>query len=182
MRIILLGQRAFAVEVLKKLVSENENVVAVISDNKPSPHVEDVLISEASKLGMPTYQISNWSSVETQDLFVSLKSDLCVMAFVEAYIPKKILDIPRIGCIQFHPSLCPLYRGPSAMSWAIANGEKFTGCTVHYVNKFLDSGKIITQKKIRIKKNDNPKSIEKKVLKIEHKIYPLAIIKVLSNL
>ena len=62
------------------------------------------------------------------------------------------------------------------------NGEKFTGCTVHYVNKFLDSGKIVIQKKVRIKKSDNPKSIEKKVLKIEHKIYPLAIIKVLSNL
>ena len=162
--------------------SENENVVAVISDNKPAPHVEDVLISEASKLGMPTYQISNWSTVETQDLFASLKSDLCVMAFVEAYIPKKILDTPWIGCIQFHPSLCPLYRGPSAMSWAIANGEKFTGCTIHFVNKFLDSGKIIVQKKVRVRKNDDPKSIKKKVLKMEHEIYPQAIFDVLSNL
>ena len=64
----------------------------------------------------------------------------------------------------------------------INNGERFTGCTVHYVNKFLDSGKIVIQKKIRIDKNDNPKSIEKKVLKIEHKIYPQAICTVLSSL
>ena len=129
MRIILLGQRAFAVEVLKKLVLESENVVAVISDNKSSPEVEDVLISEASKLGIPAHQISNWSSVESQKLFASLNGDLCIMAFVEAFIPQKILDTPKIGSIQFHPSLCPLYRGPSAMSWAIANGDKFTGIT-----------------------------------------------------
>ena len=64
----------------------------------------------------------------------------------------------------------------------INNSEKFTGCTVHFVNKFLDSGKIIIQKKVRIKKDDNPKSIEKKVLKIEYLIYPQAICEVLSNL
>ena len=84
--------------------------------------------------------------------------------------------------LNIHPSLLPKYKGLNTHERVIMNGEKFTGCTVHYVNKFLDSGKIVIQKKVRIKKNDNPKSIEKKVLKIEHKIYPLAIIKVLSNL
>ena len=76
----------------------------------------------------------------------------------------------------------PKYKGLNTHERVIANGEKFTGCTVHFVNKFLDSGKIIIQKKIEIKKNDNSKTIEKKVLKIEHKIYPLAICNVLSNL
>ena len=84
--------------------------------------------------------------------------------------------------INIHPSLLPKYKGLNTHSRVISNSEKFTGCTVHYVNKFLDSGKIISQKKIRIKKKDNAKSIEKKVLKIEHKIYPQAINKVLSNL
>ena len=84
--------------------------------------------------------------------------------------------------INIHPSLLPKYKGLNTHKRVINNNEKFTGCTVHYVNKFLDSGKIIIQKKVRIKKNDNPKSIEKKVLKIEHKIYPRAIQRVLSNL
>ena len=84
--------------------------------------------------------------------------------------------------LNIHPSLLPKYKGLNTHERVINNEEKFTGCTVHYVNKFLDAGKIIMQKRVRIQKKDNPKSIEKKVLKIEHKIYPLAIIKVLSNL
>ena len=84
--------------------------------------------------------------------------------------------------INIHPSLLPKYKGLNTHERVISNGEKFTGCSVHYVNKFLDSGKIIIQKKVRIKKNDNPKSIEKKVLKIEHKIYPRAICEVLFSL
>ena len=77
--------------------------------------------------------------------------------------------------INIHPSLLPKYKGLNTHKRVIKNNEKFTGCTVHYVNKFLDSGKIIFKKKFRIKKKDNDKSIEKKVLKIEHKIYPKAI-------
>ena len=84
--------------------------------------------------------------------------------------------------INIHPSLLPKYKGLNTHERVISNGEKFTGSSVHYVNKFLDSGKIIIQKKVRIKKSDNPKSIEKKVLKIEHKIYPRAICEVLFNL
>jgi methionyl-tRNA formyltransferase len=169
LRIILIGQRAFALEVLKKLVYEKENVVAVISDNKPSPHVEDVLISESSKLGIPTHQISNWSILENQDFFASLRGDLCIMAFVEAYIPKKILDTPSIGTIQFHPSLCPLYRGPSAMSWAIANGEKFTGITVFWPNEKLDEGPIMLQKVCEIDEDENMGELYFK------KIFPLGV-------
>ena len=84
--------------------------------------------------------------------------------------------------INIHPSLLPKYKGLNTHQKVIDNNEKFTGCTVHYVNRFLDSGKIISQNKVRISKKDNFKSIKKKVLKIEHKIYPIAINKVLSNL
>ena len=169
MRIILLGQRAFAVEVLKSLVSQNENVVAVISDCKLSPNLEDVLIAEASSLGIPAYQISNWSTEEAQDTFASLNGDLCVMAFVEAFIPQKILDTPSIGSIQFHPSLCPLYRGPSAMSWAIANGEKFTGITIFWPNEKLDEGPIMLQKICEIDEDENMGDLYFK------KIFPLGV-------
>ena len=84
--------------------------------------------------------------------------------------------------INIHPSLLPKYKGLNTHEKVIANGEKFTGCTIHFVNKFLDSGKIIVQKKVRVRKNDDPKSIKKKVLKMEHEIYPQAIFDVLSNL
>ena len=84
--------------------------------------------------------------------------------------------------INIHPSLLPKYKGLNTHERAMKNNEKFCGCTVHYVNSKLDSGKIIIQKKIRIFKNDNIEKIKKKVLKQEHQIYPKAISKVIINL
>ena len=82
--------------------------------------------------------------------------------------------------INIHPSLLPRYKGLNTHQKAIKNKDKFSGCTVHYVNSKLDSGKIILQRKIRINKKDNEFSLEKKVLKIEYLVYPAAINKILS--
>ena len=84
--------------------------------------------------------------------------------------------------LNIHPSLLPKYKGLNTHEKVIRNKEKFSGCTVHFVNSKLDSGKIILQKKVSINKQDTPKSLAKKVLKQEHILYPKALIKVLSNL
>ena len=84
--------------------------------------------------------------------------------------------------INIHPSLLPKYKGLNTHLRAINNKEKYSGCTVHYVNSKLDSGKIILQKKVRILKNDTCKSLSKKILKHEHIIYPKALKKILFNL
>ena len=83
--------------------------------------------------------------------------------------------------INIHPSLLPKYKGLNTHQRALNNKEKYSGCTVHYVNSKLDSGKIILQKKVKIKKNETVKGLEKKVLKIEHNIYPIALNKILTN-
>ena len=82
--------------------------------------------------------------------------------------------------INIHPSLLPRYKGLNTHRRAIQNKDKFTGCSVHYVTEKLDSGKIIMQKKIKILKKDTPKSLAKKVLKQEHKLYPKAILKIFN--
>ena len=82
--------------------------------------------------------------------------------------------------VNIHPSLLPKYKGLNTHDRAIANKDKFAGCTVHYVNEKLDSGKIIMQKKIKITARDNVISLAKKVLKQEHKLYPAAIIKIFN--
>tara|TARA_Y100001970_G_scaffold252067_1_gene325536 strand:+ start:3048 stop:3626 length:579 start_codon:yes stop_codon:yes gene_type:complete len=82
--------------------------------------------------------------------------------------------------INIHPSLLPKYKGLNTHYRAIKNREKFAGCTVHYVNSKLDSGKIIIQRKVKISKKDNHISLAKKVLKLEHLIYPAAIKIILS--
>ena len=83
--------------------------------------------------------------------------------------------------LNVHPSLLPKYKGLNTHNKAIQNKDKYSGATVHIVNEKLDSGKIILQKKVKILKSDSVKSLEKKVLKIEHKIYPKAIIKLLAT-
>ncbi len=79
--------------------------------------------------------------------------------------------------INIHPSLLPKYKGLNTHQRAIKNNEKFSGCTIHFVSHKLDSGKIILQKKVKIYKQDTPKSLAKRILKVEHKLYPKAIIK-----
>ena len=96
-------------------------------------------------------------------------------SFIQNFIKKfkgKIVNI--------HPSLLPKYKGLNTYQRALKNKEKFAGCTVHYVTNELDSGKIILQKKVKIKKNDTVNSLKKKVLKKEHQLYPAAIRKIIS--
>ena len=82
--------------------------------------------------------------------------------------------------LNIHPSLLPKYKGLNTHERAIKNKDKYSGCTVHFVNSKLDSGKIINQKKVKISKFDNSKTLAKKILIEEHKLYPAAIMKILS--
>ena len=83
--------------------------------------------------------------------------------------------------INIHPSLLPKYKGLNTHKKAIENNDKYAGCSVHFVTAKIDSGKIIMQKKVKIKKNDTIYSLSKKVLKKEHLLYPAAIKKILIN-
>ncbi len=80
--------------------------------------------------------------------------------------------------LNIHPSLLPKYKGLNTHERVIKNKEKYSGCTVHFVNSKLDSGKIILQKKVKITKKDNSVSLSKKILKQEHILYPRAIKKI----
>ena len=82
--------------------------------------------------------------------------------------------------LNIHPSLLPKYKGLNTHHRAIQNKEKYSGCTVHLVSPNLDSGKIIIQKKIKVKKDDTPKKLAKRVLIEEHKLYPKAILKIFN--
>ena len=106
---------------------------------------------------------------------------ICLAGFMKI-LSKKFISKFNGKILNIHPSLLPNYKGLNAHRRVIEKKEKFTGCTVHLVNNRLDSGKIILQKKIRVFKKDNENSLSKKVLKIEHKLYPKAVKKLLTNL
>ena len=82
--------------------------------------------------------------------------------------------------LNIHPSLLPKYKGLNTHERAITNKDRYSGCTVHFVTAKLDSGKIIIQKKVKINKKDTPRTLANKVLAEEHKLYPEAILKIIS--
>ena len=106
---------------------------------------------------------------------------ICLAGFMKILSPNFIQKFEGI-ILNIHPSLLPKYKGLNTHEKVIKNNEKFSGCTVHFVNSKLDSGKIILQKRIKISKSETPKSLAKRILKQEHILYPKALIKVLSNL
>ena len=110
------------------------------------------------------------------------KSDIhliCLAGFMKI-LSKNFIKNFKGKILNIHPSLLPKYKGLNTHERAIRNKDKYSGCTVHFVNSRLDSGEIINQKKVRIKKLDTPKTLAKRILIQEHKLYPAAIIKVLS--
>ena len=110
------------------------------------------------------------------------KIDLICLAGFMKILTNNFIKKFKGKILNIHPSLLPKYKGLNTHQRAINNNEKFTGCTVHYVNYKLDSGKIILQKKVRIFRNDSSQKLAKRVLKQEHLLYPKALKKVLINL
>ncbi|MBD1109134.1 phosphoribosylglycinamide formyltransferase [Pelagibacterales bacterium SAG-MED50] len=104
---------------------------------------------------------------------------ICLAGFMEI-LSKNFINNFKGKILNIHPSLLPKYKGLNTHEKAIKNRDRYSGCTVHFVNSKLDSGKIINQKKVRIKKIDTPKSLAKRILIQEHKLYPAAIMKILS--
>jgi|TARA_B100002003_G_scaffold15996_1_gene13373 phosphoribosylglycinamide formyltransferase-1 len=104
---------------------------------------------------------------------------ICLAGFIKV-LSKNFIRKFKGKIVNIHPSLLPKYKGLNTHKRALENKEKFTGCTVHYVTTKLDSGKIILQKKVKIKKKDTVNSLKKKILKKEHQLYPSAIRKIFS--
>jgi phosphoribosylglycinamide formyltransferase-1 len=104
---------------------------------------------------------------------------ICLAGFMKI-LSKSFIKNFNGKILNIHPSLLPKYKGLNTHVKAIKNKDKYSGCTVHLVNSKLDSGRIINQKKVRINKLDTPETLAKKILAQEHKLYPVAIMKLLN--
>ena len=155
-------------------------IVLVVSNNFSAKGLD---YANKSKINNVFIKDSNKKRFEDRLLKLLKKNNvdlICLAGFM------KILSISFIRkfnkpILNIHPSLLPKYKGLNTHNRAIKNKDKYSGATVHIVNDKLDSGKIILQKKVKILKSDTRKSLEKKVLKIEHKIYPKAIVRLLTS-
>ncbi len=111
----------------------------------------------------------------------SKKIELICLAGFMKILSKSFIKKFKGKILNIHPSLLPKYKGLNTHQRAISNSEKYSGCTVHFVNYRLDSGKIVLQKKVKISKDETAKSLANKILIQEHKLYPKAIRKVFSH-
>ena len=123
--------------------------------------------------------------ISEKKILKDLKSNdiklICLAGFMKI-LSKDFIRNFKGKILNIHPSLLPKYKGLNTHHRAIQNKEKYSGCTVHLVNSKLDSGKIILQKKVKLSKKETPSSLQKKILKHEHILYPKAISKIFVNL
>ena len=104
---------------------------------------------------------------------------ICLAGFMKV-LSKNFIKKFKGKILNIHPSLLPKYRGLNTHERVLNNKEKYSGCTIHFVNSKLDSGKIILQKKVKVSKNETRATLAKKILHQEHKLYPKAILKVFN--
>ena len=163
------------------------------SKTRQSPISIDLVISNNSKakglnyakifkIKKKVYKFNN-KSLDESRLLSTLerqKIDMICLAGFMKILTKNFIKRFKGKILNIHPSLLPKYKGLNTHQRVLKNNEKYSGCTVHFVNSKLDSGKIIIQKKIKISKNETKFSLAKKILTQEHKIYPKAILKVFS--
>jgi len=154
MRIILIGQAAFAEKTLDKLVGKGEEVLAVFCPPDAPGGRLDPVKQRALQLGIPVHQSRTLKGPEVREQFVALQADLAILAFVTQIVPPPVFNASRLGSICFHPSLLPKYRGGSAINWTLIKGETKTGISLFWVDEGIDTGPILLQKEARIDPDD----------------------------
>jgi methionyl-tRNA formyltransferase len=158
MRIVLIGQAAFAERVLLGLVSAGHELAAVYAP-PPSAGKTDPLAIAAERAALPLRTPSSYKGPAIAAEVQALGADLGLLAYVTKIIPPSVIDAPRLGTLCFHPSLLPRYRGGSALNWQIIRGETRGGFTVFWTDPGIDTGPILLQREVAIGPDDTTGSL-----------------------
>ena len=151
----------------------------IITNN---PKAKGLKLGKINKIKKKSFNFKKKNEIENQMLSVLKKHEIkmiCLAGFMKI-LSRNFITKFKGKILNIHPSLLPKYKGLNTHQRALDNNEKYSGCTVHFVNSKLDSGKIILQKKVKISKNDTKNSLARKVLIQEHKLYPRSILKIFS--
>jgi len=159
MRVVLIGQAAFAEQVLDGVRAHGHDVAAVYCPPDAPGAKPDPLKTRALALSIPVHQHRTLKGSEVAREIAAYGADLGVLAYVTQIVPLAAFEAPRLGSICFHPSLLPRYRGGSAIPWQIIKGETRTGVTVFWVDPGIDTGPILLQKEAAIGPDDTAASL-----------------------
>jgi methionyl-tRNA formyltransferase len=155
MRVALIGSADFGKAALEAFLERGDEVIAVFCPpDNPKSTKPEVLKEAAIAKGLTPLQFASLKGPEAAQAMIDSRADICVMAYVLQFVPQELCKIPKHGTIQYHPSLLPKYRGPSAINWAIALGEDKTGLTIFRPSDGLDEGEVILQKEVVIAPDD----------------------------
>lgn len=176
MRIIIIGQQAFGKAVLEALLERGEEIVGVYAPADKPDRRPDPLTEAAREHGLKLLHPTSYKKEEVWEECRALKPDVGMMAFVTLFVPEEFLNIPTHGTFQYHPSLLPKYRGPSAINWAIIKGESKTGLSIFWPDNGLDTGPILLQKEVEITEADTLGSV------YFDKLFPLGVEGMLEGL
>ncbi|MDA7552766.1 phosphoribosylglycinamide formyltransferase [Candidatus Pelagibacter sp.] len=189
---LLTGSNKIKTAVFISGTGSNLKSLIQFSKLKKSPIVIEMIVSNNAKskglqyaniykIKKKVFDFKN--SLSEKKIINELKQNninlICLAGFMKI-LSKSFIKNFKGKILNIHPSLLPKYKGLNTHEKAIKNKDKYSGCTVHFVNSKLDSGKIINQKKVKINKSDTTKKLAKKILIQEHKLYPAAIMKIFS--
>jgi len=153
-RIAIFGQQAFGKSVLEAFLDRGDEVAAVFcAPTKPGAR-PDPLAAAAEERGVPLHQLPSLRGSDAADALRAANVDIAIMAYVLQFAPQSLANIPPHGTICYHPSLLPLYRGPSSINWPIIRGDTQTGLTIFRPTDGLDEGPVVLQKTVEIGPDD----------------------------
>ena len=158
-RVVFMGTPEFAIPSLEALIGSCWHIVAVFTKpDSVAGRGNKVVFPPIKKMaalhGLTVFQPEKLKDAATIDQMTSFASDIVVVAAYGNIIPQEILDLPRFGCVNVHPSLLPRYRGPSPVETAILEGESVTGVTIMLLDAGLDSGPILCQREVSVSDDD----------------------------
>ncbi len=164
MRVIFMGTPDFAVPVLKALKEAGHDVVLVVSQpDRQKGRGKKVLYTPvkecALEYDLPVYQPEKIKAEGVYEELASYQPDVMVVAAFGQILPKKVLELPKYGCINVHASLLPKYRGAAPIQWAVINGEEYSGVSIMQMAEGLDTGDVILQEKLKIAEDETGESL-----------------------
>nr|CDJ97375.1 Formyl transferase and Aldehyde dehydrogenase domain containing protein [Haemonchus contortus] len=178
MKIAVIGQSAFGVDVYKAIRKNGHEVVVVFTIPDKNGR-EDLLALEAAKDGVPVEKPARWRKKIAEGkfevlpsmlkLYLSYGAELNVLPFCTQFIPPEVIDAPKYKSIIYHPSILPKHRGASAINWTLIEGDEEAGLSIFWADDGLDTGPILLQKKCKVEENDTLNSLYTRFL------YPVGV-------
>lgn len=164
MKIVFMGTPDYAEKTLEALIASEHEIAAVFCQPDKPVGRKQILTPPPVKLlaaenNIPVYQPNSVRTPEALEILKQINPDVIVVVAYGKILPKEILDLPKYGCVNGHASLLPKYRGASPIQWCIVQGETETGVTIQVMDEGIDTGDILSVKKVTIGENETAEEL-----------------------